>query len=392
MSLVPIHACFLPLVDACVLIVAKEMGFARDEGLDLHLVREKSWANVRDRLSLGHFDAAHMLVPMPIAAKLIVSPIALDVVAPMVLGAGGNAVTVSRALADQMRDHLNDDEAARFDPTAQGQALAKALAARKRKGLPSAVFGVVHPYSAHNYDLRYWLAANGISPQRDVEFLIIPPPLMPQAIESGTIDGFCVGEPWSSVVCARGLGQIITTKAQIWPNSPEKVLGVTERFLNKNEGAVQALLRALMNAAFWCKDGAHATDLADILSASQYLDVPADHILPSLNGTFTGMNGSTVTVPNFFLPGGPTIHRPDVAHGLWYYSQMVRWGHVPNNKENLAAVMSRFRTDVFDAALAGSHAVAASPATSTALFDDVPFHPDDLFGYVDHLLKFDQIA
>ena len=174
-----IVAGFMPLLDSAILVAAREKGFAAAEAIDLVLARETSWANIRDRMAVGHFQVAHVLAPMPIASNLGLTPLAVPVIAPMALGLGGNAVTVSTALWAHMVDQGATPD---FDPAATGKALQQVIARRASLSEPMLRFAVVHPYSGHNYELRYWLAACGIDPERDVEIVIVPPPLMADAL------------------------------------------------------------------------------------------------------------------------------------------------------------------------------------------------------------------
>src|SRR3569833_4533056 len=222
-----ITAGFMPLTDSLLLVAALEKGFAAAEGVDLSLIRETSWANIRDRIAVGHFDVAHMLAPMPIAANLGLTPIAAQMNAPFALGLGGNAVTVSTALWDRMKSANAPDD---LRPAPVGAALAQVAGSTEQK----LRFAVVHQHSGHNYELRYWLAASGIDPDRQVEIEVLPPPLMADALAAGRSDGYCVGEPWNSVAVARGVGRIATVKAAIWPLSTEKVQGVTESWADQN--------------------------------------------------------------------------------------------------------------------------------------------------------------
>jgi len=210
-------------MDSALLVAAKRFGFAEDENIDLTLVRETSWANIRDRMAIGHFDAAHMLAPMPIAANLGLTQIPMQLMAPMALGLGGNAVTVSCHLLAELEDFECSMD---LDPRRAGKAIKAAVLKRKQMGRPVLRFGVVHPFSGHNMELRYWLSACGVDPERDVKIIIMPPPLLPDALASETLDGFCVGEPWNSVAANLGYGTILTTKSAIWRSSPEKVLAV----------------------------------------------------------------------------------------------------------------------------------------------------------------------
>jgi len=214
-----INAGFMPLFDSAVLVAAHEIGFARREGIDLRLSRETSWANIRDRIAIGHFGVAHMLGPMPLACNLGLTPLVSDTIVPFSLGLGGNCVTVSNAVWAGMAEHgaLPD-----LDPMRSGHALRDLIRTRSTGGDNALRFAVTHPHSGHNYELRYWLAGCGIDPAREVEIVIVPPPFMADAMAAGRIDGYCVGEPWNSVSVVARTGHIATVKAAIWRNSPKR--------------------------------------------------------------------------------------------------------------------------------------------------------------------------
>ena len=200
-----ITAGFLPLTDSALLVAAKVMGFADAEDLDLTLVRETSWANIRDRIAVGHFEAAHMLAPMPIASNLGLTPLPLPLIAPMALGLGGNAVTVSASLWSAMADDGARNE---LDPAINGAALKRTVA---RRALAQKLqFAVVHPFSGHSYELRYWLAACGVDPVSDIDIVVVPPSLMADAMKTGRIDGYCAGEPWNSFGVENASGHLAT--------------------------------------------------------------------------------------------------------------------------------------------------------------------------------------
>lgn len=342
-----VGAGFLPLLDACIPIAAHEKGLAEEEGILLRLVRETSWANIRDRMAVGHFQVAHMLAPMPIAARLGLTPMPLDIVAPMALGLGGNAVTVSRDLFAQMEGADRP-----LDPRQAGRALGHALGRRRSDGLPPPKFAVVHPFSGHNYDLRYWLAACGIDPERDVEIVVVPPPLMPEALARGRIDGFCVGEPWSSVAVADGSGVVVTGKSAIWRHSPEKVLGVSTGFAEREPEILAALLRALFRAARWCGDPANHGELASLLARRTYIGRPAEHILPALAGRLPLGDGAVLADDDFFVPFARHATFPWKSHALWFFTQMVRWNQAAWSRKNAMAAAATYRPDLYRLALA----------------------------------------
>jgi NitT/TauT family transport system ATP-binding protein len=343
-----ITAGFMPLLDSALIVAAKEKGFAEEEGVDLMLVRETSWANIRDRLAVGHFQVAHMLAPMPIACNLGLTPLASRTIAPIALGLGGNAVTVSNALWAEMEAH---GARPNFDPGVTGQALNAALSARAEQGRAAIRFAVVHPHSGHNYELRYWLAASGIDPDRNVEIVILPPPLMADALGAGTIEGYCVGEPWNTAAVELGLGRIATVKAKIWRGSPEKVLGAQAQWAGRHQDALAALLRAIYRAALWCATPANHEELASILASPSYVDRPAEWMLPALTGNIRANVGVVVRVEDFFVSHAKAATFPWKSHALWLYTQMVRWGQIEHDKAHEAIARDTYRPDIYRAAL-----------------------------------------
>lgn len=343
-----ITAGFLPLLDSAILVAAREKGFAAGEGVDLSLVRENSWASIRDRLAVGHFDVAHLLAPMPIAYNLGLSPLAAPTIAPMALGLGGNAVTVSLALWEGLHER---GASPGFDPASTGAALAQFIRDGLSRGERRLRFAVVHPHSGHNYELRYWFAARGIDPEADVEIVVVPPPLMSDALAAGRIDGYCVGEPWNTAAVAKGTGRIVTIKAAIWKSSPEKVLGVAASWADARPEGLSALLRALYRASHWCGEAGNAAELASILAGPAYVACPAEWLMPALLGRIATGDGAVVTVPDFFVTHAKAATFPWKSHALWFYSQMARWGQVEPSPANEAIARDTYRPDLYRAAL-----------------------------------------
>ncbi len=396
-----ITAGFLPLLDSALLVAAREKGFAAQEGVDLVLVRENSWANIRDRLAVGHYNVAHMLAPMPIACNLGLTPLAAKTIAPMALGLGGNAVTVSRDLWGIM---LAQGAATNLDPRQAGAALKAAVAAPAAKSAPRLRFAVVHPHSGHNYELRYWLRASGINPDKDVEIVIVPPAFMAEALAVRHVDGYCVGEPWNTAGVAAAAAHVVTVKAAIWKSSPEKVLGVAEPWANANPEALASLLRALYAAALWCGSRENRAELAHMLAARAYVGCPADWLTPALRGEITIGDGETVAVPDFFIPHAKAATFPWKSHALWFYSQMVLAGQIHASAVNETTARDTYRPDLYRAALKplGVALPGASSKVEGALhgptrvgaaggnlelgpdgfFDGKIFDPDDVAGYL----------
>jgi len=347
-NLRPVIAGFIPLLDSAVMVAAAEKGFAEQEGIALKLIRETSWANIRDRISVGHFDVAHMLAPMPIASSLNLTSLAVPMRAPMLLGLGGNAITVSTALWSDMALAGADPSG---DPSSTGKALADVIDRRKAADAPMLHFGVVHPFSGHAYELRYWLAAAGIDPDRDVEITVLAPQVMADALKAGQLDGYCVGEPWNTAAVDAGTGRIATYKQAIWPDSPEKVLGVTEKWARANPETLAALMRAFSAAADWCADQGNNAELADILARTDYLACSPETCLAALSDEIRLGPSTTKPVPGFLTFAGGMAAAPMPVHGKWFYEQMVRWGQAEHSEDAMKDVERIFSPDTYLAAL-----------------------------------------
>ncbi|WP_417669518.1 CmpA/NrtA family ABC transporter substrate-binding protein [Roseibium sp.] len=368
---------YIPLLDSALLVAAARLGFADAEGIDLKLVRETSWANIRDRIAVGHFDVAHMLGPMPIAASLNITSLAVPMRAAMSLGLGGNAITVSNRIWNIMEE---DGARVDGDPVSTGRALRQVIDKRSVSNETPLRFGVVHPFSGHAYELRYWLAAADIHPDRDIEITVLPPPLMPDALEVGQIDGYCVGEPWNTASVVADIGRIVTFKEAIWPASPEKVLGVTEKWATRNPDLLDRLIRALVKSAEWCGTAENAPQLAALLAGAEFLDCPAETCLPALTGRVPLQNSMPPLDIPFLTFSGVQAHCPRPEHGLWFYSQMVRWGQASFESADLEIVRRTFDGSIYRRATETD----AGPTVLVGgeFFDGIRFDPNAIEAYV----------
>lgn len=394
---------FIPLVDCAIVVAAAERGFAEAEGLRLSLVRETSWANIRDRAMLGHFDAAHMLAPLPIASTLGAGGhLQVPMVAPFSLGLGGNAITLSERLWSALEAGGADIDA---DPATMVGHLARHVARRRADGAPPLTLATVYPFSGHNYELRYWLASAGIDPDADVRLVVLPPPYMVDALAEGQVDGFCVGEPWNSTAVDRGVGVIVASKSALWRQGPDKVLGLRKQFADDHPERLGALLRALHRAARWAADPANHADLAGILARPAYVGGDAELLLRALQGRIVRRRGAAaVEVPDFLVLHDHAANFPWQSHALWFWSQMVRWGQIPYRRADADAVRMVYRPDIYRAALSAIAADlpnasakvegalrAATPVASSSgrmvlgpdgFFDGRLFDPDDVETYL----------
>ncbi|WP_052522690.1 CmpA/NrtA family ABC transporter substrate-binding protein [Ensifer sp. BR816] len=383
-----VRAGFIPLVDAAVLIAAAEFGFAQKEGITLDLVKDVSWANVRDRLAFRQFDIAHMLSPMPVAAMLGLGSNPSPTITPFSLGRGGNAITLSTRLYGEMRQEGELD--ASDSALANAQALAAVIRRDRATGRPPLTLGVTYPFSSHNYEFRYWLAAGGIDPDRDVKLVVVPPPMTSDALAAGAIDGFCVGAPWNMVASERGVGRIVATKQDIWPSAPEKVIGMRPDWADANTETVSRLVVALDATARWCDAAANRSALAEVLAEQRYVAAPVDILRRVLAGEFTiDPEGNQRVVDDYFVFHAGFANFPRPSQALWIYSQMVRWGQAALSADGLEASVSAYRPDLYRRAL-GSNAPTAEAdiAREGAMpgdrfMDGHVFDPEHIADYID---------
>lgn len=393
---------FLPLVDACLPILAREHGFAEDEGVSLTLMKDMSWATVLDRLLFGHSDAAHLVAPLAIATTLGLGRPARQLSVPFVLGLNGNAITLRSDLAARI-----ETGGGLGDPAAVGAALAEIARERVQAGRPLR-FGVVHRHSSHNYMLRYWMAACGIRPDRDVEITTVAPPFCADALETGEVDGICVGEPWNSVAVERGVGRIVLASAQIWRRGVEKVLTLRESVLEERRPEVEALIRALRKAGAHFVDPENWEANSAILARPEYLDGDATLIRRAISDRLLlAKDRELIHFPDFMFQHREAANFPWVSQAEWLYTQMVRWDALEFDPADAAKAARVFRPDVYRSALKGSGeplpgasskvegslkgplAVGTQQGAITLandrFFDGEVFDPADLQGYLEKL-------
>jgi NitT/TauT family transport system ATP-binding protein len=375
-----LHIGFIPLVDAAALIVAVDKGFAAEEGLDITLVREVSWSNVRDKLNIGLFDAAHLLAPVAIASSLGLGHVKVPILAPFSLGLNGNAITVSPALHAALMAEIDGDP---LDPMATAQALARVVAARKKNGAEPLTFGMTFPFSTHNYQLRFWMAAGGVDPDEDVHLVVLPPPYMVNSLGSGHVDAFCVGAPWNSVAVDLGIGHILHFVSDILVRAAEKVLALRQDFADANPAIVLALTRAHIRAAGFIEHSENHAEVAQLLARPGRIGVDADVIRRTLDGRLKiAPDGATRESSRYLLIGREGAARPDPAQAGWLYAQMARWRQTVASPEGLRTARAVFRPDLYDAALGGAPAAAGQGTDGVGAFDGPSFVGDDLKTYL----------
>jgi nitrate/nitrite transport system substrate-binding protein len=395
---------FIALSDCAPIVVAKARGLFANEGLDVTLSREASWANVRDRIAAGLIDGAHMLGPMAVAQSMGFGGERTAICVPMALNLNGSAITVSRAVAQAMRAL---DPVGAADRAGSARVLKRLIERRRRSGRPPLTFAIVFPYSIHNYELRYWLAAGGIDPDRDVRLAIVPPPRMVEKLAAGEIDGFCVTAPWNALAVEQGLGEILLYASEWWGAGPDKVFGVTRAWAQAHPATLQALLRAMLRAAAWADRPENRPELATLLARPEHVGVPEAVARLSLIGSPPVAAGaSPAEAGDYLVFSRYAAGFPWRSHAQWFLTQMIRWGQAPRSADFEAAA-AVYAPELFreaaaavgeaaplaDAKLEGAHATPwilngtrgpiAMPAD--ALFDRAVFDPACPLDYADAL-------
>ncbi len=339
---------FIKLTDCAPIVIAKEKGFFRDEGLAVEVIAQPNWKTLLDNVISGNLDGAHMLSGQPIAATIGVGTKA-HIVTAYTLDLNGNGITVSNAVWEAMQ--LNDIDLDTPEPKhpISAKGLRPVVDEYLAKGAKLQM-GMVFPVSTHNYELRYWLAAAGIHPgmytaadiggrtDAEVELSVTPPPMMPTVLEAGNIQGYCVGEPWNQQAVAKGIGVPVTTNYDIWKNNPEKVFGVAKSWADANPQTHIAVVKALIRAGKWLDETDAAGKFVNreeavrILAQPNYVGADYDVIKNSMTGTFIFQKSDVREMPDFNVFFKYHSTYPWYSDGIWFLTQMRRWGQITEQK------------------------------------------------------------
>ncbi len=335
----------IPLTDCAPIVVAHEKGYFKKHGLNVTISREASWANIRDKVAIGALDGAHMLAGMPIAATLGLGAPAKPTLTAFSMDLNGNGITVCNELYERMAQA--DPAAMKHRPTT-AVALKKVIEADQKAGREPMTFAMVYPVSTHNYQLRYWMAAAGIDPDRDVRLIVIPPPQMVANLQSRNIVGYCVGEPWSQRAVEMGIGKSVVTSYEIWNNGPEKVFGVTQEWADKHPNTHMAVLRALIEAAAWADQAENRQEVVRLIAAKSYVNAPVEVVDHSMTGTWRYSRDEGMTsLPDFNVFHRYAANFPWESHAAWFITQMVRWGQLDAPLDICKTAARVYRPDLY---------------------------------------------
>jgi nitrate/nitrite transport system substrate-binding protein len=311
---------FIPLTDCASVVMANVLGFDKKYGVTIVPTKEASWAGVRDKLVNGDLDMAHVLYGLVYGVHLGVGGPKKDMAVLMGLNHNGQAITLSKALADK--------------GAIDGPSLAKYMATNKREY----TFAQTFPTGTHAMWIYYWLATYGIHPFRDVKTITVPPPQMVANMRVGNMDGFCVGEPWNHRAIMDGIGITANTTQDVWPDHPEKVLGTTAEFVKKYPNTTRAVMMAVLEASRWIDASlSNKLKMAETIAQKAYVNTSVDTINQRILGRYQNGLGKTWDDPNhmkFFNDG--KVNYPYLSDGMWFLTQHKRWGLLTSHPDYLA--------------------------------------------------------
>lgn len=357
---------FIKLTDMVPLAVAYEKGYFEDEGLFVTLEAQANWKVLLDRTISGELDGSHMLAGQPIGATIGFGTEA-HIVTAFTMDLNGNACTMSNAVWQEMKKHVPHKDGKPVHPI-KADALKPVIEQFRNTGTPFKM-GMVFPVSTHNYELRYWLAAAGIhpgyyAPERgdtagqiaaDVLISVTPPPQMPATLDAGTINGYCVGEPWNQQAVFRGIGVPVVTDYDIRNNVAEKVFGVSAKWAEANPKTHIAVVKALIRAGKWLdeENNKNRMEAAKMISAPHYVGADTAVIANSMTGIFEFEKGDKRAAPDFNVFFRYHATYPYYSDAVWYLTQMRRWGQISEQKPDswyLDMARKVFRPDVYQQA------------------------------------------
>lgn len=376
---------FIALTDAAPLFVADEKGFFKKHGMtEVEVLKQSSWGTTRDNIVLGSakggIDGGHILTPMPylITTGAVTPnnvPVPMNILARLNLGGQGISVGA---------------EYAELKVGTDTKAFGKALAAKRASGKPVNA-AMTFPGGTHDLWIRYWLAAGGVDPNKDISTIVVPPAQMVANMKVGSMDTFCVCEPWNRQLINQKIGYTAITTSELWMNHPEKAFALRADYVQANPNATQALLKAVMEAQMWCEDPANRAEVAEICSRRRWINAPVADVIDRVKGDFDYGTGRVEMNSKFQMRfWKDQASYPFQSHDLWFLTENMRWGYLPTTLDTKALIAKVNREDLWRTA-AKSLGVAAKdiPASTSrgveTFFDGKVFDPANPKKYLDSL-------
>ncbi|WP_254431916.1 CmpA/NrtA family ABC transporter substrate-binding protein [Azonexus fungiphilus] len=359
---------FIPLTDCASVVMAAVNKFDEKYGIKIVPTKEASWAGVRDKLVNGELDMAHVLYGLIYGVHMGIGGPKKDMANLMTINNNGQGLTLSKALADKGATDLNG------------------LVALMKKEPREYTFAQTFPTGTHAMWLYYWLASAGINPFKDVKSIVVPPPQMVANMRVGNMDGFSVGEPWNHRAIMDGIGISAATSQDVWKDHPEKILGCTAEFVQKNPNTCRAVIMAVLEASRWIDASiSNKMKMAEVIAQKAYVNTSVDAINQRILGRYQNGLGKTWDDPNhmkFFNDGA--VNYPYLSDGMWFLTQHKRWGLLKDHPDYLGVAKKINQTELYAQAAAKlGVSVPKSPLRSSKLIDGVVWDGSNPAKYAD---------
>jgi nitrate/nitrite transport system substrate-binding protein len=357
---------FIPLTDCASVVMASVKGFDKKYGITITPSKEASWAGVRDKLVNGELDASHVLYGLIYGVQMGIGGPKQDMAVLMNLNHNGQAITLSSQLKEK--------------GATDGEKLAALIAREKREY----TFAQTFPTGTHAMWIYYWLAAHGINPMKDVKTITVPPPQMVANMRIGNMDGFCVGEPWGARAIADGIGFTTITTQGLWKDHPEKVLGTTLEFVQKNPNTARAMTAAILEAGKWIDASpANRKETAEVIAQKSYVNTDAAVILGRFLGQYDNGIGKSWTDPDYMkFSADGYVNFPYLSDGMWFMTQHRRWGLLKEDPNYLEVAKKVNQIAMYkEAAAAAKVGVPKDVMRSAKLMDGVVWDGKDPVKY-----------
>jgi nitrate/nitrite transport system substrate-binding protein len=353
---------FIPLTDCASVVMASVLEFDKKYGIKITPTKEASWAGIRDKVVNGELDAAHVLYGLIYGVHLGVGGTKKDMAVLMTINNNGQGISLSKRLADK--------------GVVNGEKLAQMMKSEPREY----VFAQTFPTGTHAMWLYYWMAANGINPFSDAKTIVVPPPQMIANVRVGNMDGFCVGEPWNHRGIADGVSVHVASSQDVWKDHPEKVVGTTADFVQKNPNTARAMTMAILEASRWIDASlSNRRKMAETIADKSYVNTSVDVIVERILGRYQNGMGRTWDDPNymkFFNDGA--VNFPYFSDGMWFLTQHRRWGLLKSDPDYLTVAKQINQVALYkEAAAQLKVAVPKEPMRSSKLIDGVVWDGKD---------------
>ncbi len=377
---------YIPLTDSAPLIIAKEKGlFAKYGMTDVEVLKQASWPVTRDKLETGSagggIDGAHILSPMPYFMTMGMTntkqPVPMYILAR--LNTNGQAISIANTYKEAKVG-------------LKGDGLKTAIAKAKAGGKKDVKVAITFPGGTHDLWMRYWLSANGVDPNKDVSVVPIPPPQMVAQMKTGSMEAFCVGEPWNGRLVNQNLGYSALVTGELWKDHPEKAFSMRADWVDKHPKAAKALLMAVLEAQQWCDKPENHAEMCQIIAGPKWFDVKVEDILPRTSGTIDYGDGRKVDkFAQAMKFWADNASYPYQSHDMWFLTENMRWGNIPTDFVKAKEMVKKVnREDLWKAAATAlkidAAQIPASPSRGVeTFFDGVKFDPEKPEDYLKSL-------